>query len=132
MTRQHSRPWSNVELEIIKFYWLNCSRSFFCFVNSCDQVDDCCSVHLFSEGPAGCLGVSSQHTGFHILWFEVLFNLVCPQSSSCSHLCYFHIKIHSNSPEEGQPWGKVVDVETSLKTCSRWKKISIKPQNQSE
>lgn len=66
--------------------------------------------YLFSERPARGLRVRPQHIRLHVLWFEVLLNLIGPQSACGSHLCYLHVEIHPNSPEEGQARGKAVNV----------------------
>ena len=50
-----------------------------------------------------------QHTRLHVLWLEVLLNLIGPQSARSSHLCDLHVEIHSNSPEERQARSKAVD-----------------------
>ena len=50
-----------------------------------------------------------QHTRLHVLWLEVLLDLIGPQSARSSHLCDLHVEIHSNSPEERQARGKAVD-----------------------
>ena len=57
-----------------------------------------------------------QHTGLHVLWLEVLLDLIGPQSARSSHFCYLHVEIHSNPPEERQARSKAVDIESSFKT----------------
>ena len=74
--------------------------------------------YLFSQRPAGSLRMCPQHTWLHVLWLEVLLNLTGPQSARSSHLCYLHVEIHSNSPEERQARCKAVDIESSFKTWS--------------
>ena len=77
------------------------------------------SIHyLFSQRPTGSLRMCPQHTRLHVLWFEVLLNLIGPQSARSSHLCYLHVEIHSNPPEERQARCKAVDIESGFQTWS--------------
>ena len=77
----------------------------------------CAEIHyLLGERPARSLGMSPQHAGLHIFWFEIFLNLTSPQSTGSSHLCYFHVKIHSNSPEEGQTGCETVNVQSSFES----------------
>ena len=78
-----------------------------------------CWLHyLFSQRPAGSLRMCPQHTGLHVIWLEVLLNLIGPQSARSSHFCYLHVEIHSNPPEERQARSKAVDIESGFKTWS--------------
>ena len=63
---------------------------------------------LFSKGPAGGLGVSTQSHGFRIFCAEALQDL-CPQYASSTHLCDFHEVVLALIPEEGQTLCEGID-----------------------
>lgn len=47
--------------------------------------------------------MSSQQEGFGILGLKHFLNQVSPQPPPSSQLCYFHVEVHANSPEEREP-----------------------------
>ena len=84
--------------------------------------------YLFSQRPTRSLRMCPQHTRLHVLWLEVLLNLVGPQSTRGSHLCYLHVEIHSNPPEKRQARSKAVDIESGFKTWSEREKENNIPK----
>ena len=66
---------------------------------------------LFGEGPAGGLGVGTECHGFRILCAEA-FEDLCPEDTSCTHLCDFHEVVLALIPEEGQTLCESIDRQT--------------------
>lgn len=67
------------------------------------EVDESPIPNLLSERPARSLTMSSQQKRFGILGLKHFLNQVSPQPPPSSHLCYFHIEVHADSPEEREP-----------------------------
>lgn len=67
------------------------------------EIDESLISNLLSEWPARSLTMSSQQKRFGILGLKHFLNQVSPQPPPSSQLCYFHIEVHANSPEEREP-----------------------------
>mmetsp|Transcript_3816 Transcript_3816/g.10807 ORF Transcript_3816/g.10807 Transcript_3816/m.10807 type:complete len:92 (-) Transcript_3816:777-1052(-) len=59
----------------------------------------------------------AQEKALWILRIEMLSQEGGPKSSGCSHFGNFRVEIHPDTPEEGEPWGNIINREPSRSNC---------------